>query len=131
MPAEDIIKDKKILICDDDKSVSGFLGYFLKSAGYSQIEIVSSGEEVLEKIAEKRYDLILLDIMLPGMNGIEILRRVKQIDSKITVVMITGFPEDEMALEAVKMGAYDYIVKPFDLEYLKMVLLTKILLDAK
>lgn len=121
--------NKKILICDDDKSVTDFLQRFLKREGYSNVDMVLTGEEALAKISEgQRYDLVLLDIRLPGIDGIQTLQRIKEADDKITVIMITGFPEIETAEQAVKLGAYDYIVKPFDLAYLKLVFLSKMLL---
>src|SRR3989338_10757386 len=108
-------KDKKILVCDDDKAVSNFLGRFLKKEGYLQVDIALSGEEALEKITKDRHQLVLLDIRLPGMDGLQILKRIKEIDNNITVIMITGFAEIGTADQAKKLGAYDYIVKPFDL----------------
>jgi len=75
--------------------------------------------------------LVLLDIKMPGMDGISTLKRIKEIDKNIGVVMITGFPEAENAKEAMELGAYDYIVKPFDLTYLKLVVLTKLLTSSK
>ena len=131
--AEEIIgkgKDKKILVCDDDKAVSNFLGRFLKKEGYIQVDIALSGEEALEKITKDRHQLVLLDIRLPGMDGLQVLKRIKEIDNNITVIMITGFVDIESADQAKKLGAYDYIVKPFDLAYLKLVVLTKIVLDS-
>lgn len=129
---EEIIKSKvKILVCDDDKAVSGFLELFLKKEGYPQVDIASTGEEAIEKITKDRYQLVLLDIRLPGMDGIQTLKRIKEINPNINVIMITGFPEIETAEQARKMGAYDYIVKPFDLAYLKLAVLTKILLGSK
>ena len=129
--AEEIIgkgKDKKILVCDDDKAVSNFLGRFLKKEGYIQVDIALSGEEALEKISKDRYQLVLLDIKLPGIDGIEVLRKIKEINKDIGVIMITGFPEESIAQEAMKEGAYDYIIKPFDLAYLKLSVLTKMAL---
>lgn len=120
----------KILVCDDDKAVSDFLERFLKKEGYAQVDIALSGEEALEKISKDKYQLVLLDIRLPGMDGLQTLKRIKEIDSSITVIMITGFAEIESADQAKKLGAYDYIVKPFDLAYLKLVVLTKIVLDS-
>lgn len=128
MAKEGLIKEKKILICDDDKTVADFLERFLKEEGYAQIDKVPSGEEALKKIANERYQLVLLDIRLPGISGIETLQRIKEIDKNLGVIMITGFPELETAKQALDMGAYDYIVKPFDLAYFKLVVLTKILI---
>lgn len=127
----EMIKDKKILICDDDKTVTTFLAHFLTQEGYTHVEAVSTGEEALERITKDKYQLVLLDIKLPGISGLEILQRIKEIDSDVGVIMITGFPEIEAAKEAMKMGAYDYIVKPFELPYLKLAVLTKIVLYSK
>jgi DNA-binding NtrC family response regulator len=123
--------DRKILICDDDKTVSDFLKRFLEKEGYSELETAASGEEVLEKIRKDDYQLVFLDIKLPGIGGMETLKRVKEFNKDIGVIMITGFPEMSLVEQATKLGAYDYIVKPFDLAYLKLVVLTKVLLDSK
>lgn len=122
---------KRILICDDDKSVSDFLTLFLKKEGFEVVETAVTAQEALDKIRLCRYQLVLLDIRLPGMDGIQALGKIKEIDKTIDVIMITGFPEEETAREAVKLGAYDYIVKPFDLAYFKLAILTKVLLNSK
>lgn len=124
-------KKEKILICDDDKAVTDFLERFLKQEGYTEVDIALSGEKALEKIAKVHYQLVLLDIRLPGIDGIVTLKRIKEIDNNITVIMITAFPERKLAEQAMKMGAYDYIVKPFDLAYLKLVVLTKMFPEFK
>lgn len=128
---KNISKGKKILICDDDKAVSDFLKRFLEKEGYSEVETAATGEEVLEKIQKNEYHLIFLDIKLPGIDGMETLKRIKEFNKDIGVIMITGFPEISLVEQATKLGAYDYIVKPFDLAYLKLVVLTKVLLDSK
>jgi two-component system response regulator AtoC len=127
MPDENTkhIPGKKILVCDDDSTVSYFLKHFLENEGYGQVDTVSTGEEAIEKVKQNHYHLILLDIKLPRMNGIEVLKRIKETDSGAHVIMITAFPEMKNAEDAVKQGAYDYIVKPFDMAYLKLVVLSK------
>lgn len=120
---------KKILICDDDNAVSDFLARFLKREDFTDVDTAASGEDALEKIKNSPYRLVLLDVKLPGISGIETLKRIKEYDKSIGVIMITGFPEMSMVEEAMKLGAYDYIVKPFDLAYLKLVVLTKVFLD--
>lgn len=122
-----VSESKKILVCDDDKAVSLFLQSFLKAEGYKDVDIVLNAEEVLEKITKFRYGIIFLDIKLPGMDGIEALKRIKEFDKSITVIMITGFSEIESVTKAQQLGAYDYIVKPFDLAYLKLTVLAKML----
>lgn len=131
IPEKNIYGNKKILICDDDKAVSDFLKRFLEKEGYSEVETAATGEEVLEKIQKNEYHLIFLDIKLPGIDGMETLKRIKEFNKDIGVIMITGFPEISLVEQATKLGAYDYIVKPFDLAYLKLVVLTKVLLDSK
>ncbi len=131
IPGKNISRNKKILICDDDKVVADFLKRFLEKEGYSELETTATGEEVLEKIRRDDYQLVFLDIKLPGIGGIETLKRIKEFNKDIGVIMITGFPEMSLVEQATKLGAYDYIVKPFDLAYLKLVVLTKVLLDSK
>lgn len=120
-------KGIKILIVDDDKSVRYFLDLFLKKKGYQDVQSVETGQEALDIINKEEINLVLLDVRLPGMDGIEVLRRIKQINNQIPVIMITAFPEEEKAKEAIKEGAHDYIIKPFDLYYLELILLTKII----
>jgi len=117
----------KILIVDDDESVNNFLVKFLQRKGYAAVQSVGTGKEALEVIKKEDIKLVLLDIKLPDMNGIEILRKIKEVKKDIDVIMITGFPEEDTAKEALKLGAYDYIMKPFDLAYLELCLFTKII----
>jgi len=119
-------KDAKVLIVDDDKSVRNFLERFLKQKGYLWVWSVTTGKEALEIIQKDGIKLVLLDIKLPGMDGIEVLRKIKEISKDTDVIMITGFPEEATAKEALKLGAYDYIMKPFDLAYLELCVFTKI-----
>lgn len=120
-------KEIKILVVDDDKSVRYFLDLFLKKKGYQNVQSVETGQEALDIIKKEEVNLVLLDVRLPDLNGVEVLRRIKQINEQIPVIMITAYPEEEKAKEAIKEGAYDYIVKPFDLYYLELILLTKII----
>jgi len=130
MPETDALKaGKKILICDDEKTVVDFLALFLKKEGFSDVDISHEAYDMLEKIKKTSYNLVLLDVKLPGMDGIQALQEIKTINSKIDVIMITGYPDVNTAEQAVKLGAYDYIVKPFDLAYFKLAILTKLLLE--
>ncbi len=123
---EGIGKEGSVLICDDDKSVNNFLERFLKQKGYLSIQSVGTGQAAIEIIKKEDIKLVLLDIKLPDMDGIETLKKIKEIKKDMNVIMITGFPEEATAREALKLGAYDYIIKPFDLAYLELCVFTKI-----
>jgi two-component system NtrC family response regulator len=112
-------QESKILIVDDDKNVTFFLEKFLKQKGYTQIQAVTTGEEGLKVVQEGNIKLVLLDIRLPDIDGVEVLRKIKRINKDISVIMITAFPDEKIAKGAIEEGACDYIVKPFDLAYLK------------
>ena len=132
MAQENTAKDtKRILVCDDDTGVVSFLTFFLNKEGFGEVDVASCAKDALEKVAKERYDLVLLDIRLPDMDGMQVLARIKEINSGIDVIMITGYPEMETAERSVKLGAYDYIVKPFDIHYMRLAVLTKLLLNAK
>ncbi len=118
----------RILIVDDDKSVRDFLGRFLSMKGYEHVQSAETGQEAVEIVQKGDFKLVLLDIKLPDMDGIDVLRRIKQLSNNTAVIMITGFPEEEKAKQMIKEGAYDYIIKPFDLDYLELSVLTKIIL---
>jgi two-component system response regulator AtoC len=121
-------KETNILIVDDDKGVRDFLTRFFKGKGYERISCVATGGEALEKIKkEKDIKLLLLDVRLPDINGIEVLRKIVEINKDTEIIMITGFPDEAIAKQAMELGAYDYIVKPFDLAYLELCVFTKII----
>ncbi|MEK6732488.1 MAG: response regulator [Candidatus Omnitrophota bacterium] len=119
-------KENKILIADDDENVRFFLEKFLKQKGYSQIHSVATGEEALKAVEKDNIKLVLLDIRLLDMDGIDVLRKIKKMNKNISVIMITAFPDEELTKEAMKEGACDYIIKPFDLAQLKASVANKI-----
>lgn len=123
---DNIGKEGSVLIVDDDKSVNNFLERFLRQKGYLSIQAVKTGQAAIEIIKKEDIKLVLLDIKLPDMSGIETLKKIKEIKKDTNVIMITGFPEEATAREALKLGAYDYIIKPFDLAYLELCVFTKI-----
>lgn len=110
-----------ILIIDDEKAIRKTLSEILGFEGY-KIEEASDGEEGLKKFKEKPYDLILCDIKMPKMDGIEFLERAKEINHEVPVIIISGHGNIETAVEAVKKGAYDYISKPPDLNRMLITL---------
>lgn len=117
---------KRILVVDDEKVIGDALSKFLTKKGYYAMT-ARSGEEALEKVKEEKPHLILLDIMMPGLGGIETLKRIKEIDKEVAVVMITAVNEDDIGRKCMELGAYDYITKPLNIDYLETVLMTKLL----
>jgi DNA-binding NtrC family response regulator len=101
-----------IHIIDDEPVIHDVLGQLLTSEGY-EVELSSSGDEALEKFAPQSADVILLDLLMPGLDGIEVLRRIKKIDPTVAVIIITAYGSVESAIAAMKIGALDYVQKPF------------------
>lgn len=112
MPSE-----KKILLVDDDASLRRVLSHHLSEAGY-QVVAAADGKNGLELFTEERIDLVITDIQMPEMSGLELLRRISVMSPDTVVLMITAFGSIETAVEAMKLGAYDYITKPFNREEL-------------
>lgn len=102
----------KIHIIDDEPIIHEVLGDLLTSEGHSVVNS-ANGEEALEKQSSQSFDLILLDLLMPGMDGIEVLKRLKKIDSQAMIIIITAYASVESAISAMKMGAFDYVQKPF------------------
>jgi two-component system response regulator AtoC len=110
----------KILIVDDDKLLQASLDDIL-SESYDTL-IAGSGEEALRLFKSRPIDLVLLDIRLPGINGIETLRRMKEIGGEAVVIMMTAYEDVKSVLSSMKMGAFDYLVKPLDIEELEVII---------
>jgi len=111
----------KILIVDDELIVRESLADWLKRDGH-KVDTAASGEEALEKCKKTRFDILLVDIKMEGMDGIELLKRVKEDDPDVAVVMITAYGSIPSAIEAMKSGAHDYLLKPFDPDELGVVI---------
>jgi DNA-binding NtrC family response regulator len=109
----------KILIVDDDAAIVRSMRRILESDGY-QVEAAETGEKGLRLAAEARFDLVLLDLRLGPMDGLEVLRLIKEKRPEQLVIMVTGFANVASAVEAMKRGAYDYIQKPFNVDELKL-----------
>jgi two-component system response regulator AtoC len=110
-----------ILIVDDDDVMRETLFDVLKRGGY-EVYSVGSGNEALSVIKKNIIDLILLDMRLPDLNGLEVLKKIKEIDTEISVIIMTAFSDVQTAVLAMKSGAYHYINKPFELEELKLLI---------
>jgi nitrogen regulation protein NR(I) len=106
---------ESILIVDDDITLCHFLTKALSQMGY-QVILCHSGRDALDVVRKQEIDLILLDNKLPDRNGLEILKEVKRDHPKVSVIIMTAFGTTETAIEAMKVGAFDYILKPFELD---------------
>ena len=117
----------KVLVVDDEHSVCIELRKFLEGKGYS-VKEAYSGDEALEAYKQERPDVVLLDIRMPGKDGMETLHELKALDPEASVIMVTAVYEEDIAKEAMNEGAFDYITKPINREYLEMTLMTKLAL---
>ncbi|BCA80650.1 sigma-54 dependent transcriptional regulator [Desulfuromonas sp. AOP6] len=111
----------KILVVDDEHLIRWSLEQNLRKQGYD-VGTAASGEEAIKAVQEDAPDLILLDIQLPGINGLDVLQKVKDIDDEIIVIMVTALGVLETAVQAMRMGAFDYVNKPFNLDELAIVI---------
>ncbi len=108
---------KKILIVDDDSEFRTSLSCLLKEAGYYTCT-VPSGKNAIKKVTSENFDIAIVDVIMPGMSGINTLIELRRLSPKTQVIMITGFPAIEDTVDAIKKGACDYISKPFKSEEL-------------
>jgi two-component system response regulator PilR (NtrC family) len=115
-----MIKDK-ILVADDEQSMREFLDIMLKKEGY-KVSLASNGEEVVKLVDNDLFDLVLLDIRMPKLDGISALKKIKAIAPETVVIMITAYASADTAIKAMKEGAYDYITKPFKVEEIKLII---------
>ncbi|MBU2492881.1 MAG: sigma-54 dependent transcriptional regulator [Bacteroidetes bacterium] len=112
--------NKKILVIDDEEFIRINLHEIFAQSGY-EVDLIETAEEGLKAIKNNNYDLAFLDINLPDMNGIDLLQEVKNIEPDLLVIIITGFASVESAVNAIKLGAYDYIKKPFKADAIKLI----------
>ncbi len=108
----------KLLLIDDEEHVQYSFRRIFESAE-TDVTTAASGEEGLELIPKLKPDLVIMDVRMGGINGLETLRRIRQIDSKLLVILMTAYGTTQTAIEAMKLGAYDYMLKPFDVPKLK------------
>ena len=103
----------RILIVDDESVVRESLGNWFRDEGY-RAEVAESAKVALEKLAQENWDVFLLDIRMPGIDGLELQRKIHELNPEATIIIMTAYASVESAVEAMKQGAYDYIIKPFD-----------------
>ncbi|MGQ9507152.1 MAG: response regulator [Candidatus Bathycorpusculaceae bacterium] len=109
-----MVKSARILVVDDDEGIRKVLKTILEEEGYN-VDTAASGKEAVRKSYKKFYNLALIDIRLPDMEGTKLLKRIKETVPKMRKIIITGYPSIQNAIEAVNQGADGYIVKPFDM----------------
>ncbi len=116
-----VMDSKDVLVIDDDVMVCDLIKDILSRANYA-VTTAGTGEKALEKMAEKRFPLIFLDLVLPGISGVEVFRAIKEKDSEAVVVIVTGYGDTPVALEALSLGPVFLIRKPFEVADIKRVL---------
>lgn len=115
----------RILVVDDEQATLSFLKQVLPDWGF-EVATAESGEEGVARYEEEACDLVLVDLALPEIDGIEVVRQLKELDPEVTTIAMTGYSSIESAVQAMKAGAADYLTKPFELDHLELVL-TKVL----
>ncbi len=118
-----------ILVVDDEEPIRKLLLDFFGRKGYRMLG-AKNGEEALHQVRTEKPFVILLDVKMPGMDGILTLKKIREIDPEVGVVMTTSVQDEEIAREATALGAYHYVLKPFDLKYLELVVYTRLVIAA-
>jgi len=108
-----------ILVVDDEASTRELLHDYLAEMG-NVVSIATDGKDALQKFDARRTDIVIADFFMPHMNGLELLQHIKALNEKVVFIIMTGEPGLEMAVDVMKEGAYDYIVKPFNLDDLRI-----------
>lgn len=118
---------ERILVVDDEESVCSYMRKFFRKFGY-QVFTVLDGVEALKLLKALRPHVVLLDIRMPKPDGLTVLRNIKEVDPRTTVIMVSALHDDETGIEALRLGADGYITKPIDPDYLLEVVEAKITL---
>jgi len=117
------IQRPRLLVVDDDRAILTLIGTLALAEGFDVATTVS-GEDAMQQIRQRPVDLVLLDLRMPGITGLDVLRSIREISPRVKVVLMTGYGTIDSAVEAVKLGAVDYLTKPFDLPRLRQLLAT-------
>ncbi len=110
---------KRILIVDDDEQIRKLLVEYFQQLGY-EVKFAANGAEALGKLSQNDIDCIISDLVMPDMDGLELLKQIRSQNLKIPFLIITGYPTIETAIEVIKHGAYDYIAKPVQLDEVRI-----------
>lgn len=111
------MQEKSVLVVDDELLIRDLLYDFFLEKGY-KVSVADSGPGALEKLSKQSFDVLLVDLKMPAMDGIELIKEVRKKKIQTPVVIITGFPSLETALEALRQRVYDYVIKPFNINQL-------------
>src|SRR2546430_16703287 len=109
----------KVLVVDDERRLRRLLQILLERMGIESVG-AESGEEAFERFQAEKFDLVLTDLKMPGMTGLELLARVREVDAEVPVMLLTAYGTVQTAVDAMKLGAFDYVLKPFDLEVVEL-----------
>ena len=115
----------KILVVDDDRDVCEYLRQFLIEEGF-KVKALTDSTRVTEELRKERYHLVLLDLKMPKLSGVELMEQIRKVDSDIIVIVLTAYPSVESAVETMKQDAFDYLQKPFKVEELREVIVKAI-----
>ena len=116
-----MLKKVRILIVDDDPDVCEYLERFLSKDGY-EVTTIGNPNKVLDELKDKTYQIIVLDLKMPGLSGEQLLRQIRGVDSDICIIIYTGYPSVDSAVETMKQHVFDYIKKPFNIEDFRAVI---------
>jgi len=115
----------RILVVDDEEDVCILLKKVLTTEGY-EVYTANNGEDALSIVKKESPQIVILDILMPKMNGLNCLKRIKEIDEKVGVIMLTGLESQKIGEQSINLGAFDYIIKSFSFNYLQDCIMVKL-----
>ncbi|MDH5672550.1 MAG: response regulator [Myxococcales bacterium] len=114
------VSPMRVLVVDDDREICDFMETFLSKDGID-VKTMSDPAQVADEVKSGGYHMVVLDLMMPGMDGVEVLQRIRRVDSDVAVCIFTGYPSLDTAVQSMKLDAADYLKKPFDPEEFRAV----------
>ena len=120
----------RMLIVDDERPVREVLSEYFETQGYA-VSVAADGHEALAAFTRERPDVVLLDVRMPGMDGLQVLKRLREADADVAVIMVTANEDLELARESLSVGAFDYVAKPFDFEHLAQAVSAAVVHSAR
>ncbi len=113
--------EHRILVVDDELFVRELLDEYFSKIGF-RVDVACDGPSAMKKVADYKYELALVDLKMADMDGIEVIHRIRELDPDLILILMTGYPTVESSVEAMRAGAYDYVIKPFRLNELKTII---------